>query len=274
MKNFNKIAMLALVAIMAVSVMESCKKVSIKKVDGVWTVVSFDIEQMWTDEDGDKVTWTRSFNGSTETVTTKIEEVGEATETETESNEMTIEFEFMKKEGTYTQTTVSNTSWTLESLAYYTSDGAGSFAWAGLYDRSTEQENTNVNGGTYSVTGGSGDIKKNSQLVLVQTSSKDNWTDTYAYMEAGETTSMDPDTMYVEVWNSGTGQFDYEKLGTAETGSSSNDGASSSGMILNVDELKGGAMDLSYDTEDKETDSDGDITTYTDGGTYNLEEVK
>lgn len=182
MKNLKTIAGALLLG--SVLFGTSCSKVTTeKKLDGKWTITagtatsSYETENYKRDTEGtyDGSEWeyetTESYTGGTSTVTTSDDEV-------------TYEYTFDKKNGTYifveTRTTSGDT--TRYGASYYLT-GADSVA-NGQFNRITSGTYTRTTEGTFSLTGGTGEIEANSQLVMMATKYTENSTLAHSYVDA------------------------------------------------------------------------------------------
>ena len=171
-KNILKITSALVLGVFALT---SCKTVSPRKLDGDWTVTSGSGSMTYT-EDGVTSSLTKSYNGTAMTTTYNGE---------VDINDMTISYTFDKKAGTYTRTeTATNTI--SQEVNYFTYTPAsngnpGQYNGNNYYDRKDVEVSTTVEKGTFTITGGTGDIEKNTQIVFLPTSSSEASTHTFSY---------------------------------------------------------------------------------------------
>ena len=250
-KNILKITSALVLGVFALT---SCKTVSPRKLDGDWTITSGS-GSMTDTEDGVTNSSTLSYNGSVMTSTQ---------DGEVNSNDVTIAYTFDKKAGTYSQTTTSTysnksnvdyyslTAATLYTPAYYTSTGS-------LFKK-TVTVSTSIEKGTFTITGGTGDIEKNSQIVFLPTSSSEASTSTFSYFNDQNVAVTDLANKYQPVYsNNNNGMTTYELLPTKSTVSSSDVMKSTTGDIMTVTSLKKGIMEVTSNESNTHTEG---ATTY------------
>ncbi|MDB0011256.1 hypothetical protein N9E20_00455 [Crocinitomicaceae bacterium] len=221
-KQILKISGIALVAVIALT---SCsKKVSSRKLDGDWTVSSG--EGSFVDkENGISLTTSISFDGSK---VTTVDYLGEI-----DTEDQTMSYSFDKKEGTYTQT-ITNTSYDTNTVSYYSYD-LDEYYYEGELERTRIRKETVVISGTFTLTGGTGDIKKNSQIVLAETSRTTTTNNSYKYFD-GITQVSNYIGLYVESSDWFSSEYDAMTSSSSET--TTETGTSMYAEILNVESSK------------------------------------
>lgn len=222
-KQILKISGIALVAVIALT---SCsKKVSSRKLDGDWTVSSG--EGSFVDnENGISLTTSISFDGSK---VTTVDYLGEI-----DTEDQTMSYSFDKKEGTYTQT-LTYTSYDTNTVSYYSYDGAFDYTYEGELQRNRIRKETEVITGTFTITGGTGEIKKNSQIVLSMTASTTSTNDSFQYFD-GLTQVTNYTGLYVE--SSDFFSSSYDAMTSSSTETTTGTGTSMYAEILNVESSK------------------------------------
>jgi hypothetical protein len=220
-----KISGIALVAVFALT---SCsKKVSSRKLDGEWTVSSGEGSYVETDQ-GLSLTTNLTFNGS---VMTTVYYLGE-----TDTEEQTMSYSFDKKEGTYTQT-ITFTEYDTTMVSYYSYDGTSEYSEEGEFERTNITKETEVISGTFTLTGGTGDIKKNSQIVLAETSRTTTSSNSYKYFD-GITQVTNFSNFYIEVYDWDSYSYEYEAMTSSNSETTTETGTSMYAEILNVESSK------------------------------------
>ena len=170
-KQIFKISCIALVSIL---ILASCsKKVTSRKLDGEWIVSKIEGTDVEVDS-GVSLTTTYSYNGTT---LTEVDYLGNKS-----TEDFTINFSFDKKNGTYKETFVI-TDYDTSTISYYTADGFGGYNYAGDLERVTITTTNEITEGTFTVTGGTGEIKANSQIVLSETKSTTTSDYNYQYFD-------------------------------------------------------------------------------------------
>lgn len=243
-KMKNLLTSLALIAIIGAS-MPSCKKVSPRKLDGKWKVT--------------KATTTSSNEGSFSRIVTNItfdgtKETGTEVTTYTNGGnpdnvvidrQVSFTWEFSKDDDTFVLTSTSSGIETdLDVSGFYYKDATGAYlpySFIGQLDSKKSYTETEINKGVFSITGGAGDVDKNSQIVMKYNERNTTRTATIKYYN-GSTEVTTP--LYTAQFLNGN--FVYNAAPTTENSTSSTTGERSSAVIVNVDELKGGVMDISY----------------------------
>jgi hypothetical protein len=234
MKNLKKsIVAIAAIALMAPT-FTSCKKVSNGKLNGEWdltsgteirtttenTAAGINTDVRTTVLDGKLTTSTRVFNGTPS---------GEPSQPYTSS------YSFDKKNGTYvqTETTTEETEFTNRSAV--NPEGVNK-----IIERKRTRTITTRSSGTFSITGNTGDIKRNSQIILLSGSTKQEWLDVFTYREN--------DVVFNPAnWKESDGST---PLSASMPGESEYTASRTYGQVFNVDELKGADMTIS--TKDSE----------------------
>lgn len=247
-KNISKISGLLLLGVFALT---SCKKtVTPRKLDGEWTVTSgsgssnsTSLGSRTTTFDGAKET---TISGGTSTVQAK-----------------TISYSFDKKAGTYSNITVKTDTDTDETItfAYYSKSGT-EYTEEGDFIMTTVSVSTTTEDGTFTITGGTGDIEKNTQIVLAPTSTVINSVETYSYKDDFTSASISASTHYTRSGNSFTGYI-YTVLPTNATVTTTDTGVTYYPTVLTVTSLKKGVMEVEMKYSNVSTTTSGTASSST-----------
>ena len=240
-KNLFTVAALAVILF----TLQSCDKVTASGLDGTWDVTAGKETSTYTSGSTTNTT-TTEYTSTTETIT-----VTGSTASPT-VNQKTISYAFDNKTGTYTTTIVATES-DVESGTYYTMSGS-SYNPGGSFDRKVVKVSTTTQKGTYTITGGTGEIEKASEIVLKQTDVTMNSTSTNTYFVAGTSTSLDITGKYEMKWGIPT---TYPALAATSTSTSTSTGTSSMAMVFDVVTNANGVMDVTATNDN----------TYTSGAT-------
>lgn len=250
-KSIIKITTVLLLSVVALT---SCHKtVTKRKLDGEWTLTSGTSTSSYTNTSG-----TTSTSTTTYTDTKKTYVSGSTTTV----SDFTKSYKFDKKAGTYTITTVSTT--TSSSVVPYYSDG--SYFPDGTMDKKDVKVSTVTENGTFTITGGTGDIEKNTQIVLLATGSTTNETHTYSYFEPGTSTSANTTGRYTTAMST-------TPFSTSSTGTSTTTEKNSFGDVITVKSLKKGEMEIEMNNTYTETEG-STTTTSNSTNSYTLTEKK
>jgi hypothetical protein len=227
-KNILKISSALL---LSVFVLTSCNKtVTPKKLDGEWSVTGGS-HSYSSSYNGNTYSSSSTFDGTTVTTT----EDGDITK-----SPMSISYTFDKKAGTYKKVTTETSTDTYLDIDYYTMVGTTPTLGSMSLDKKIVEVSTSTEEGTFTITGGTGDIEKNTQIVLVETSSSSVSTKTYSYFNGA--TAVSVSDKYELSYN--TGLPVATLLPTSKTSTYSDSGDSSYGEILTVVSLKKGVMEV------------------------------
>jgi len=244
-------------------VLTSCNKtVTPRKLDGEWTVTSATGSYSQSENGNKYSSATATFNGTTMTY---------ISDGDSGSEDMTITYSFDKKAGTYTKVTTS-TSTGKSIINYYTqiqpyqNQPSVSYNFVGKLDRKSVSVSTDSEKGTFTITGGTGDIEKNTVIVLTPTSITKNGTVSYSYFIEGTSTQFTHLSDKYTNYNSSS----YEVLPSSKTTNETDTFKSSSkAEILKVESLKKGVMII--DMNDEETNVEGaDTRSYSSKMKYTL----
>lgn len=220
----------------------SCHRtVTRKKLDGKWKLTSLN-----TTYTSDGYTSTTTGDGTTVTHTSN----GEISTSTLKSN-----FTFDKKAGTFEMVQVTNESQT-QTVTVYTKSG-NSYYPAGYYEQTDVQDETNTEKGTYTITGGTGEIEKNSQIVLITTSSSSVTNHTYSYVDAFDDAVTDFSDKYIQVYTNG--DFTYVAMASTGTTTNTTTGTNLDQMVWTATGLKKGVLDIEYTNNET---SGSDVSTY------------
>ena len=146
-KNYSLFILIILIS--------SCKKnLSNKKLDGDWVVSyiegTFEVENEFVSR--------VNYDGKNYVVT---DSSGKVT-----STEVTMDYTFDAKKGTYKYISHAVSSGSSDDVKYYFSDGNGGFSYQGMLHKLWKKHTVESEENNYLITGGVGDIEKNSQLIL------------------------------------------------------------------------------------------------------------
>ncbi len=232
-KQILKISGIALVAVIALT---SCnKKVTSKKLDGEWSIKSGVGTRIET-ENGVSLTDNITFDGSKITI---VDYMGD-----TEVSDQTMSFSFDKKTGEYTQTSTyidNDTNY----VSYYTFDGTN-YNYSGEYTATSIENETELISGTYTITGGTGEIKKNSQIVLSTTGTKTTTTTSYKYFD-GLTEITNFTGLFIEVFNYDTYTTEYRAMSSSNVETSNITEASSYAELINIESITKDEMVMNFE---------------------------
>ncbi len=224
-----KIAKIGGALLLCSAVLVSCHKtVTRKKLDGKWKMTSATItstnNSTSTTTTSDGTTMTTNDNGDISTSTS------------------TTNYTFDKKEGTFETIQVSNETQT-NTVMYYTKTGS-SYSLAGGYEQTDVRDITDTEKGTYTITGGTGEIEKNSQIVLITTSNSNVINHKYSYTDIYDDAVTDFSGKYLQVYVNGTATY----VAMAATGTTTNSttGTNLDQMVWTATSLKKGKLDIEY----------------------------
>lgn len=243
MITLKKFAGAIVIAAFILPTLQSCSKLaSNKKLDGVWNLTAAtgsgsSLEtSTWNGSTNTTTgTSTMSYNGTTVSMT-QTQTSGGLTFTNTTTFPMTMSVEFAKKEGTYSTTTISTTvdsNW----VDYYSYDGT-TYNYEGTLDVAETNTSTEVESGTFQITGGNGDAEKNSIILFLPEGRTDATSTAIAYFNGGTAFSGTSSHYYDD---NGT----YRLLPTSDSENTTETFVSGSGEIWTVTENKKGAMKVS-----------------------------
>jgi hypothetical protein len=255
------------VAALVIVAMPSCKKVSPRKLDGKWKVVKGTVSETSEDQNSSS-SYNTTFDGTKETGTRKVTFTsGGNPINEVIDKQLTLVYEFSKDDDSFTITsTETGTESDLFSFSYFTKDALGFYIPVQDVEVKTSFTRTNTAKGIFSITGGAGDVKKNSQIVMQYSSDERTENSTIKYFtNATEFASQ----LYVADYTGGS--LTYKAAPTTKSETSKSSGNDYIALIVNVDELKGGVMDISY--SENSTYTQGSSTSKSSGAyKYTLEE--
>lgn len=228
-KQIFKISCIALVT--ALTLVSCSKKVTSRKLDGEWTVSKIEGADVEVDS-GVSLTTTYSYNGTT---LTEVDYLGNKS-----TEDFTVNYSFDKKNGTYKETTV-NIDYDTSTISYYTSDGFGGYDYVGELERVTKLTTTEITEGTFTITGGTGEIKANSQIVLSNTKSTSKYDYNYQYFDG------------ITKFTSFTGNyvfssFNYSPMTSSASETDSYTTVTSDATVLNVESIT--KDEIVYNLED------------------------
>lgn len=228
---FTAVAMLA-------ATTQSCKKtVTPGKLDGEWEVTAGSGSSSYT-SGGVTNTSTSTYDGKVETTT-----YGSVST----STDKTMSYTFDKKAGTFTSKQVTKSTSSKQSTTVYP-DNTCSWSNGETVDRVTTAEVTSDLDGIFSISGSSGEIEKNTRIVLQHNGEKKVTNYTYSYFNPTSNASYDVTNKYM-MSNGGcvpvktTEKVEVEKIGQSPYA-----------HVWTVDELKKGVMEISevFEEERKE----------------------
>ncbi|MES2836974.1 MAG: hypothetical protein V4667_05590 [Bacteroidota bacterium] len=266
----KKVYSLVLVSV-AILALNSCKKVSDNKLNGEWNVVSGSLSTSSTNSGGTTET-TTTFDGVTISGTTKYTPANVSAtnqpNTTTIETPTTLSIKFDKKTNKYTTTTVQKTT-SKTNVSYYTAVSNG-YVSGGFIERRSEINTTIVEDGIYRITGGTGDVKKNSQIMFIPSSTVSTSNYVYSYYTTDTETAADISDKYKQIISGLVTK--YEPLSASLTESSTSTTTTeknNQAVIWTVNDLKKGSMDISYSTTQSTSVSGSSVGTTTNTNVVN-----
>ncbi len=219
-------------------VVTSCHKtVTPRKLDGDWTLTSSTNTSISTYTSG-TVSTTTTVNDGSNTV--------ETSDGDTLSYASSSTFSFDKKAGTFVQV-VNESRPTTTTVTYYNKIGSDYYP-VGTYTQKDNPSAVSTEYGTFTITGGTGDIEKNTQIALITNSYTGVITHNYTYFD-GSVQVTDFSNKYIETYNSNN---QYEAMKSTVTRNGSSTGVNIDFTVLTVTELKKGVMDLKWERNDSD----------------------
>lgn len=271
----KKILSLVLFSIVVLGI-NSCKKVSDNKLNGEWDVVSGSANTSSTNSGGTTET-TTTFDGVTISGTTKYTPANATAtnqpNTSTIETPTTISFKFDKKTNKYTKTTVQKTN-SKTNVSYYTAVSNG-YISGGFIERRSEINTTTIEDGIYRITGGTGDVKKNSQIMLIPSSVVSTSEYLYSYFTTDTETAADISDKYKQIISGLVTKYEPLSASLTESYTSTTTTENNNqAVIWTVNDLKKGSMDISYSTTQSTSvsGSSAGSTTNTEVVNYKLSE--
>ena len=238
-KSFLKISSALMIGAL---VLVSCNKtVTSRKLDGEWTVTA-----------GSGTTTSNYSSSNTISVSTFTYDGKNVTQNSgalVTISPLTISYTFDKENGTYKKVE-TYTSTESDQMSYYTKNSSGTYSYGGSLDRKDVEVSTVTEEGTFTITGGTGEIEKNTQIVFLPTSTLSNSTHTYSYY-TGTVAVTDLSGKYVSDYSSGSNS--YSLIPSTKVSSTTNTGVTTVGEILTVTSLKGGVMEVVSKNTSNET---------------------
>lgn len=265
----NLLTSLAL-SVAIIAALPSCKKVSPRKLDGKWKVTKGNVSETYEDPGFRKVTnYTSDGTKETGTEVTTFTSGGNS-QNVTIDRQVSSTWEFSKDDDTFIVTTTTSGSETvLDVSGFYFKDANGiyvPYSTIGQLDTKITFTETQTQSGVFSITGGAGDVDKNSQIVMKFTEDKKVKNATIKYFNGSSEVTT---TLYIADFVNGA--FVYNVAPLSENTTSTSTGESVDALIVNVDELKGGVMEVSYKDVQNYT-SGANFSKYTAEYKYTLEE--
>jgi hypothetical protein len=241
----SKIQPLLCVLLLIFSTLGACKKVSTTKLEGEWELTEGVEKISYTANSGNTFDQIITYTGASHSVTETINGVVQLPAKEALPYTLVIKFE--KKSGAYEK--IVSHSKTINNTAVYTfkRSDAGAYDFKNL-DQKVEQIFSEVEKGIYTITGGAGDVKKNSQIVLRPSSSNQTLTENFSYFDGAIAVSPSGRYMY-----SAQNSNNIIDLPLTQTSTQSASGTTSKGIVFDVKELSKGLMKLSAKDEENKT---------------------
>ncbi len=215
--------------------MSSCHKtVTPRKLDGEWTLSNSSKTETISDvETGETSKWTKVCDGTT---TTETDFDGTVT-----SYAANLSFSFDKEKGSFTE--VEKSYYSVSGDIYYFSYSNGFYVPEGYYTQNVSAESTMTSTGTFTITGGTGEIEKNTQIVL-NTNNTDNLLNkTYTYKD-GSASVTDLSGKYMNINNT------YVLLPTTKEETINHTGVNIETQLLTVTSLKKGVLEIDVKEEE------------------------
>lgn len=213
-------------------VLVSCNKtVTPRKLDGEWTVTA------------GSGTSSNTYNNTlqTSTFTYDGKNITSTNGAQVSIAPLTISYTFDKENGTYKKVTTQTTTDTNLGLTYYTKTSSGTYINAGNIDQKDIEVSTTTEEGTFTITGGTGEIEKNTQIVFLPTSTTSNSTHTYTYFN-GSVAVTDLSSKYINDYSAGS--YSYTLIPSSKVSTSTDTGVTTTGEVLTVTSLKSGVMEV------------------------------
>jgi len=182
MKNIIKSVLAVAVLGLAVT---SCKKgdITSKRLDGTWKLSSGTTKRVSTNTNASGVATTTTsdnvYDGTTRKVTTTQGSAAAVVST----TPYTEEYTFDKSNDTYTLKTTYTSTYTY--TGYYYTTATCDWNSAGDYDVTETTTTNQTTSGSFTILGSTGDIEKNSRLMLEFTKSDETETTKYTYKNNG-----------------------------------------------------------------------------------------
>jgi hypothetical protein len=152
----------------------SCsKKITPKKLEGNWETTTIEGSKILTNNNGITTNYSISYDGKTYSFLGTDNDFKNIKE-----QSISISFD---KNGTYTKTTITTTYDTL-NVSYYTQNGSY-YNFIGNLTQNRKLIEKEVITGTYTISGGTGDIEKNSLIIFSETEKKTTNDYTYEYYD-------------------------------------------------------------------------------------------
>ncbi len=238
MKNLKRTAIAFAVVVFLAPSIQSCKKVSPRKLDGDWKMTSGVVKTTEINEDGEVRNTTRTYNGEKETITRTFS-FGTPFYSDPAPTTFNMSYNFDKKAGVYTQVVVKVEEYTSSYEETFRLDENNNRIDFLDVARKTTEELKSTYTGDFSITGGNGDVKKNSQFILRQNNENYVSNKTFKYYD-----NSNKEVVAAGRYYAGQGNKP-ESLKTTDTETSSITGNTSVGTVFTVDELKKGVMEIS-----------------------------
>lgn len=228
--KFSGITLLVVIALSSCS-----KKVTSRKLDGDWTVTS-GVGTYVETVNGIALTDNITIDGSKFTI---VDHMGE-----TEVSEQTMTYSFDKKEGTFTRTE-TEIDYDTNSVPYYTFDG-DEYNFDGHYSSTSIENETVEYTGNYTITGGTGEIKKNSKIVLYLAGINRSTTTSYKYFD-GLTQVTNLTGFFFEKYNYNTNNYEYIPISSSSSSSSTATASSYYAQLINIESITKNEMVMNFE---------------------------
>jgi len=235
----------------------SCNKgtISSKRLDGTWKLTSGKVTDVSKRSDLNGVlllttTTVNNYNGTTNAYTTTSSSSSIPASSGTDN--YTAQYTFSKSDDTYTKVEVGTETSTYSDYLFSDS-GCNNYISGGQTKATTTTEATTK--GTYTILGSTGDIEKNTRMLLEITSESDKTTTTYSYLSGT--------TVLTSVYVSDNG---CKAAPTTETASTTDPVVADMGSIVTVSESSSSEMTVAIKTSRISTGTNSK-TTYTSDGT-------
>lgn len=246
MKKLKRTAIIIAALAFLAPTIQSCKKVSPKKLDGEWEMTKGTIKTSSMDSDNVYDTYTYTYNGTTESVVRNYANVWSGYK-DPDPKKFKMSITFDKKAGTYTQTITRESEKIEDFGTSYKLDNGTEVDQQDLDVKITSETKT-VHTGVFTITGGTGDIKKNSQFVLRENDRNTDYKSTFQYF-----TKQGAPISAADRYKMNYGTNKHELLKTSEINTETIKGKNYIGVVYTVDELKGGVMEISASESEKRT---------------------
>ncbi|MBA3899381.1 MAG: hypothetical protein H0X62_04085 [Bacteroidetes bacterium] len=222
--------------------LSSCKKtVTAKKLDGTWEATSGVTTITYENGDLEPLIVTHDFDGNTVSISNN------KSENAPEIQKKNITYTFDSKSGTYSLRTFKEFSHSNGIITPYYIKQNNSFVEAGNYTRKVTTAFIEEESGTFSITGGTGEIEKYSQIVFSPSKETSDDLKTYVYYDSQSNALLDIEGKYMEEVSS-TNPIYAPLVNSVSEKAKISRSSYDQNKIVNVESLKKGEMRINFST--------------------------